>query len=320
MTDRTRPRLLAISPIPPDLRAALAQRTACRSRRRWRDAVRAGFRHRGDDGHVRRRRGADGRAAGPQAGRLQRRRARRIDLAEARARGIAVCHTPDELAEDVADGAIALTYAIMRRVVEADRFVRAGRWLKERMAPSRRLAGKTMGIVGLGRIGRRIADRADGDRHEGRLLRPQRRSRTCPIRSSPTCWRSPSRPTCWCSLSGGEATHHLVDRAVLERLGPRRLPGQRVARLGGRRAGAARCAGETARSPARRSTCSPREPNIDPRFLALDNVVLQPHSASITHETRAAMVGAPARRHRRPSSPAGRSTMRPRADGARPGG
>src|SRR5678816_3459303 len=63
----------------------------------------------------------------------------RIDLAEAKRRGIAVCHTPDELAEDVADGAIALTYAIMRRVVEADRFVRAGRWAKERMAPSRRM-------------------------------------------------------------------------------------------------------------------------------------------------------------------------------------
>src|SRR5262249_47316365 len=77
----------------------------------------------------------------------------RIDLAAARARGVAVCHTPDELAEDVADAAIALTYAIMRRVVEADRFVRSGRWAKERMAPSRRLAGKTLGVVGLGRIG-----------------------------------------------------------------------------------------------------------------------------------------------------------------------
>ena len=84
----------------------------------------------------------------------------RIDLSEAKRRGIAVCHTPDELAEDVADGAIALTYAIMRRIVEADRFVRAGRWTKERMAPSRRLAGKTVGIVGLGKIGRVVAQRA----------------------------------------------------------------------------------------------------------------------------------------------------------------
>src|SRR4029079_17587097 len=84
----------------------------------------------------------------------------KIDLAAARANGIAVCHTPDELAEDVADGAIALTYAIMRRVVEADRFVRSGQWLKGRPAPSRRLAGKTLGVVGLARIVRRIADRA----------------------------------------------------------------------------------------------------------------------------------------------------------------
>jgi lactate dehydrogenase-like 2-hydroxyacid dehydrogenase len=86
----------------------------------------------------------------------------RIDLAEARRRQIAVCHTPDELAEDVGDAAIALTYAIMRRVAEADRFVRAGRWPKERIAPSRRVGGKTMGIVGLGRIGNHIAKRAQG--------------------------------------------------------------------------------------------------------------------------------------------------------------
>ena len=97
----------------------------------------------------------------------------KIDLAAARARGIAVCHTPDELAEDVADGAIALTYAIMRRVVEADRFVRSGQWLKGRPTPSRRLAGKTHGR------GRAWPDRAAhrgprrGDRHERRVLRPQ---------------------------------------------------------------------------------------------------------------------------------------------------
>src|SRR5215813_11923994 len=81
----------------------------------------------------------------------------RIDLAAARRRGVAVCHTPDELAEDVAEAAIALTFAIMRRIAEADRFVRAGRWLKERMAPSTRIAGKTMGIIGLGKIGCRVA-------------------------------------------------------------------------------------------------------------------------------------------------------------------
>ena len=118
----------------------------------------------------------------------------RIDLAEAKRRGIAVCHTPDELAEDVADGAIALTYAIMRRVVEADRFVRAGRWTKERIAPSRRLAGKTVGIVGLGRIGRLVARRAEAIGMRVRYLGRQAESR-CALsrcRGSPAASR-PSR-------------------------------------------------------------------------------------------------------------------------------
>src|SRR5690242_1089356 len=86
----------------------------------------------------------------------------RIDLAAARARGVAICNTPDELADDVGEAVIAMTYGIMRRVAEADRFVRAGRWAKERIAASHRAAGKTMGIVGLGRIGRRAATLAQG--------------------------------------------------------------------------------------------------------------------------------------------------------------
>ena len=64
----------------------------------------------------------------------------RIDLAAARA-VVAICHTPDELADDVGEAAIALTYAVMRRVAEADRFVRAGRWLEgadDRLAPRSR--------------------------------------------------------------------------------------------------------------------------------------------------------------------------------------
>ena len=120
----------------------------------------------------------------------------RIDLAEARRRGIAVCHTPDELAEDVADGAIALTYAIMRRVVEADRFVRAGRWTKERIAPSRRLAGKTVGIVGLGKIGRLVARRAEAIGMRVLYLgrKPKRGCAVSLCRG--LCWNWPGRPTC----------------------------------------------------------------------------------------------------------------------------
>jgi hydroxypyruvate reductase len=157
MTNWNGPRLLAVSQIPPDLRAALTQRYGL--------ADHAGGPAPGYDVAVTMSVFGvnaalmdclpDLKLIACNGAGLE-----RIDLVEAKRRGIAVCHTPDELAQDVADGAIALTYAIMRRVVEADRFVRAGRWTRERMAPSRRLAGKTIGIVGLGKIGRLVAQRA----------------------------------------------------------------------------------------------------------------------------------------------------------------
>ena len=85
-----------------------------------------------------------------------------IDLEAARARGIAVQNTPDVVTEDTADFAIGLIYAALRRIPEADRFVRAGRWRSERMTPARRVFSRRLGIVGLGKIGKAVARRAVG--------------------------------------------------------------------------------------------------------------------------------------------------------------
>src|SRR5262245_53499676 len=213
----------------------------------------------------------------------------RIDLAAARARGVAVCHTPDELAEDVADAAIALTYAIMRRVVEADRFVRSGRWAKERMAPSRRLAGKTLGVIGLGRIGRRIAKRAQAIGMTPIYYGPRRHA-DVPYAYFPDVLALAKEADVLVLASpGGEGTRGLVGRGVLAALGAE-----------GYLINVAR--GSVVDEPALLDALEHKtiagaaldvfasEPNIDPRFLVLDNVVLQPHSASITHETRAAML------------------------------
>jgi lactate dehydrogenase-like 2-hydroxyacid dehydrogenase len=213
----------------------------------------------------------------------------RIDLAEAKRRGIAVCHTPDELAEDVADCAIALTYAIMRRVVEADRFVRVGRWAKERIAPSRRLAGKTVGIVGLGRIGRLVARRAEAIGMRVLYLGRTPKADVSYPYVADLLELAEQADVLILSCPGGEATRNLVGQAVLERLGRDGYlvnvsrgsvvdePALIAALQDGTIAGAA-------------LDVFASEPSIDPRFLALDNVVLQPHSASITHETRAAML------------------------------
>jgi lactate dehydrogenase-like 2-hydroxyacid dehydrogenase len=213
----------------------------------------------------------------------------RIDLAEARRRRIAVCHTPDELAEDVGDAAMALTYAVMRRVVEADRFVRAGRWLKERMPPSRRVAGKTMGIVGLGRIGSQVARRAEGAGMK--VVYTGRHPRTgVPHQFVPDLLElAEQADVLMLSCPGGAATRHLVNAAVLDRLGS-----------GGYLVNVSRgsVVDEAALIEAlQRKTIAgaaldvfAAEPDIDPRFAALDNVVLSPHSTSITQETRTAMI------------------------------
>jgi len=213
----------------------------------------------------------------------------RIDLAAARSRKVAVCHTPDELADDVGEAVIALTYAVMRRVAEADRFVRSGRWSGERMTPSTRVFGKTMGIVGLGRIGRRAAMLAEGIGmkvlYHGR--HPQQEV-PYPFVSDLRDLAAQS-DVLVLSCPAGEETRNLVGHAVLERLGPNGYlvnvsrgsvvdePALLAALSAGTIAGAA-------------LDVFASEPNLDPRWKGFDNVVLQPHSTSITHETRAAMI------------------------------
>ena len=84
-----------------------------------------------------------------------------VDLALAKRRGVIVTNTPDSITEDVADVAMGLVIAVMRRIAEADRFVRAGRWLSGLLPPGSGLRGKTCGIIGLGAIGRGVAKRAE---------------------------------------------------------------------------------------------------------------------------------------------------------------
>ena len=84
-----------------------------------------------------------------------------VDRDEARRRGVRVTTTPDVLTDDVADMAMALLLAAFRRLCEGDRFIRAGRWPAAGLPVARRVTGKRLGILGLGRIGRAIARRAE---------------------------------------------------------------------------------------------------------------------------------------------------------------
>src|SRR2546422_9104117 len=92
-----------------------------------------------------------------------------IDTASAKARGLVVTNTPDVLTDDTADDAIMLMLMVARRGGEGDRHVRAGAWTGWRPTHmlGTRVSGKTLGLVGLGRIGRAVAHRA----HHGFGLR-----------------------------------------------------------------------------------------------------------------------------------------------------
>ncbi|MGG5811039.1 2-hydroxyacid dehydrogenase [Falsiroseomonas sp. CW058] len=214
----------------------------------------------------------------------------RIDLDAARARGIAVANTPDVLTEDTADFAIALLYGIARQVVWADRFVRDGRWAKERPAPSTRLFGKACGVFGLGRIGAAVARRAQGIGMRVAWSGPRPKPEA-PWPHVPTlaelAERSDVLVLC---CPGGEATRGVVDAGILRRLG---LAGFLVNIARGEvvdeEALVAALRDGTIRGAA--TDVFRSEPVPDPRLLDLPNLVVAPHYASITHETRADIIG-----------------------------
>jgi lactate dehydrogenase-like 2-hydroxyacid dehydrogenase len=211
-----------------------------------------------------------------------------IDLAAARARSIAVTYAPDVLTDCVADVAMALVLAVARRIVVADRFVREGRWLQGGFPLATKIGGVTMGVVGLGRIGKAVAKRAEafGMRvvYFGRRCQPDI---AYPFFDDLTAM---ARASDYLMLAapGGEATRHLVDAAVIEALGPKGViiniargsvvdeQAMVAALIDGRLGGAGLDVYED-------------EPRVPEALMKLDNVVLLPHLASATEATRLAM-------------------------------
>lgn len=211
-----------------------------------------------------------------------------VDLERARARSVRVTTTPDVLTDDVADLALGLILATSRRICVADRFVRAGRWPHEHLPLSARVTGKRLGILGLGHVGRAVAQRAEGfgmsiaycDRHpiEGVAYRFQ----------PDLAQLARASDFLVVAASGGQATRGIVNRPVLDALGPSGIlinvargsvvdePALVAALVDGRLGGAG-------------LDVFAHEPEVPPALWTLDNVVLQPHQASATLETRRAM-------------------------------
>jgi hydroxypyruvate reductase len=213
----------------------------------------------------------------------------RIDLAAAARRGIAVAYTPDVMTEDVADAAIGLMYGAARLVAEADRFVRAGRWGRERMRPGLSLHRKTAGIVGMGRIGQAIARRCAGLGMEVAWTGPRPKPDLPYAYLDGLPQLAERADVLMLALAAAPGTERMVDAAVLRALGPKGLL-VNIARGTVVDEAALIAALQDGSIAGAGLDVFATEPALDPRFLALDNVVLAPHSASITQETRAALV------------------------------
>lgn len=213
----------------------------------------------------------------------------KIDLKAAEARGITVAHTPDVLTEDTADFAIALIYAVSRNIVRADQFVRAGRWASGRMVPSRRVSGKTCGIVGLGRIGETVGQKAAGLGLSVRYSGPREKVGAPYPFVADVAELARQSDFLVLTCPGGPATQNLVDAEVLDALGPDGIlinisrgsvvdePALIAALTDGRIAGAG-------------LDVFAVEPQFNQAFLGFETVVLQPHYASVTFETRKAII------------------------------
>jgi glyoxylate reductase len=205
-----------------------------------------------------------------------------VDVSACRERGIAVTNTPGVLDAAVADLALALILACRRHLVASDRFVREGRWRRGWARPEllgRDLAGSTLGLVGLGRIGSEVAKRAQAF---GMRVTHHRRSDGLPLEellpmADVVSLHAPLTPETR-GLISRERLALLQDGATLintargaivdeEALVDELVSGRISAGL----------------------DVFAHEPRVPEQFLDLPNVVLTPHIASATTETRAAM-------------------------------
>jgi len=211
-----------------------------------------------------------------------------IDLAAAKARGIAVTYAPDVLTDCVADTGMALVVAVARRIVAADRFVREGRWLKGMFPLATKVGGATMGIVGLGRIGKAVARRAEGFGMRIVYHGRHRQSEVAYPFFADLIAMARQSDYLMLTSPGGPATRHLVDAAVIDALGPKGViiniargsvvdeQAMVAALVEGRLGGAGLDVYED-------------EPRVPEALMKLDSVVLLPHIASATLDTRAVM-------------------------------
>lgn len=211
-----------------------------------------------------------------------------IDVDAARTRGITVTNTPDVLNDAVAELSIGLMLALCRRIVDADKYTRDGKWLERGYSLTAELTGAKLGILGLGRIGKEIARRAQAFKmqvvYHGRTEQPHEPFQyydTLEGMAADVDWIIAVVPDTF-------ATRKIVNRKVMKALGANGA----IVNLGrgslidepvmvemlksGELGGAA-------------LDVFDEEPKMSSDLWELPNVVLSPHQGSATHKTREAM-------------------------------
>jgi len=210
-----------------------------------------------------------------------------IDVRAAHDRNIAVTNTPDVLTDDTADVALFLLLNCARRAVEADMFVRVGRWQSGAFPLSTSVSGKIVGIVGLGQIGSAIAKRAEA--FNTKVFYHSRTQKDVPYQYySDLEEMAKDCDFLVLACAGGEETKGLIDLKILNALGSKGYL-INIARgsvvneedlLIALRNRAIAGAGLDVFAD---------EPNVPESMLSMDNVVLSPHVGSATLETRSKM-------------------------------
>jgi len=213
-----------------------------------------------------------------------------VDLSACQQRGIRVTNTPDVLTKDVADLGVAMMLAQTRGVLSAEQWVRNGNWVSRGSYPlTSRVWGKRAGVLGLGRIGHELAKRLAGFDMDiaycdvaGKDFAPDWTFIADPVALAHHV------DVLFVTLAASAATRHIVNRDVIEAVGREGMI-VNISRAANIDEEALLDALESGALGSAALDVFEREPALNPRFLKLPNVLLQPHHASGTVETRKAM-------------------------------
>ena len=211
-----------------------------------------------------------------------------IDAAWAGQHGIIATHTPDVLNEEVADTAMGLLLCTVRQLPQADRFLRSGAWVKKEFRNTQTLRDRTVGIVGLGRIGKSVARRLDASdvpvAYHGRNRQPDVAYRYYPDLVE----MARAVDVLLVITPGGAGTKHLINAQVLEALGPDGIL-INVARGSVVDEAALVEALQKKKIYAAGLDVFEDEPRVPQALIDMEQVVLLPHVGSASVHTRRAM-------------------------------